>query len=65
MPANQIKLQEAKNRLDLLIAKARSYLYKPIAIAEILYRHRTSQRFDLLGVVFILRSPYAESLRQR
>ena len=32
---------ESKKRLDILIKKSRADLYKPIAIAEILYRHRT------------------------
>ncbi|MDR0520773.1 MAG: HaeII family restriction endonuclease [Planctomycetaceae bacterium] len=31
---------EAKNRLDALIKKSRADLYKPLAVAEILYRHR-------------------------
>lgn len=33
--------QEAKKSLDRLIDKARVHLYKPIQIAEILYKHRT------------------------
>lgn len=32
--------EEAKNALDTVIRKARIHLYKPIQIAEILYRHR-------------------------
>jgi len=32
---------ESKKRLDVLIKKSRADLYKPIAVAEILYRHRT------------------------
>jgi len=39
--------KEAKERLDKLIAKARHCLYKPIQIAEILYRHRTERYIDL------------------
>ena len=35
------KLTEAKKRLDTLIKKSRADLYKPIAVAEILYRNRT------------------------
>jgi type II restriction enzyme len=35
-------LREAKERLDKLINKARHRLYKPIQIAEILYKARTS-----------------------
>jgi HaeII-like restriction endonuclease len=45
MPSNT--LVEAKDRLDRLIAKARAHLYKPIAIAEILYRHRVEGTIDL------------------
>ncbi|MDR0391626.1 MAG: HaeII family restriction endonuclease [Planctomycetaceae bacterium] len=33
---------ESKKRLDKLIKKSRADLYKPIAIAEILYRHRVN-----------------------
>ncbi|MDR1385088.1 MAG: HaeII family restriction endonuclease [Planctomycetaceae bacterium] len=33
---------ESKKRLDILIKKSRADLYKPIAIAEILYRNRTN-----------------------
>ncbi|MGL4942235.1 MAG: HaeII family restriction endonuclease [Thermoguttaceae bacterium] len=33
----------AKERLDILIKKSRVDLYKPIAVAEILYRHRLEQ----------------------
>lgn len=38
---------DAKTRLDKLIKKARDRLYKPIQIAEILYRHRTQGNIDL------------------
>jgi hypothetical protein len=38
-----ISINEAKNRLDKLINKARHRLYKPIQIAEILYKARTSK----------------------
>ena len=34
------KLEEAKNALDTVIRKSRVHLYKPIQIAEILYRDR-------------------------
>jgi len=37
----------SKNRLDKLIQKARVHLYKPILIAEILYRDRISKDVDL------------------
>jgi type II restriction enzyme len=40
-------LSEAKERLDKLINKARHRLYKPIQIAEILYKARTSSDVDL------------------
>ena len=34
---------EAKEALDAVIRKSRVHLYKPIQIAEILYRDRTRQ----------------------
>ncbi len=37
----------AKERLDRLIGKSRADLYKPIAIAEILYRSRIEKNIDL------------------
>jgi len=40
-------LAEAKTRLDRLINKSRAHLYKPIAIAEILYHNRTDGTPDL------------------
>jgi type II restriction enzyme len=40
-------LQEAKARLDALISKGRVHLYKPIQIAEILYRNRVHKDIDL------------------
>jgi len=42
-----ITTTEAKRRLDKLIAKARVHLYKPIQVAEILYRDRISKDIDL------------------
>ncbi len=36
--------------LDKIIAKSRVHLYKPIQIAEILYRHRTKRDFDISEV---------------
>lgn len=39
----------AKHALDTLIRKSRVHLYKPIQIAEILYRHRTSGNINLLN----------------
>jgi len=41
------ELAEAKAQLDKLIRKARTQFYKPIAIAEILYRARTKELTDL------------------
>jgi hypothetical protein len=41
------KLSDAKARLDRLIAKSRAHLYKPIAIAEVLYRNRLGMGIDL------------------
>lgn len=42
-----MKLTEAKLALDNIIRKARVHLYKPIQIAEILYRDRVHQDIDL------------------
>lgn len=38
--------EEAKKALDKIIRKSRVHLYKPIQIAEILYRHRTQKDID-------------------
>ncbi|OGG78350.1 hypothetical protein A3A36_00010 [Candidatus Kaiserbacteria bacterium RIFCSPLOWO2_01_FULL_52_12b] len=38
------KTNEAKTALDTVIRKARVHFYKPIQIAEILFRHRTGKR---------------------
>jgi hypothetical protein len=35
------RMQDLKSRLDKFIDKQRAFMYKPIQIAEILYRHRT------------------------
>lgn len=40
----------AKEALDSLIKKSRVHLYKPIQIAEILYRHRIYKDIDLLSL---------------
>ncbi|MGN0812404.1 MAG: HaeII family restriction endonuclease [Candidatus Coproplasma sp.] len=40
------KLTEAKQALDLVIKKSRVHLYKPIQIAEILYRDRVFKDID-------------------
>jgi len=42
--------EDAKRALDVVIKKARVHFYKPIQIAEILYRHRTVRDIDLLSV---------------
>ncbi|MBU1260151.1 MAG: HaeII family restriction endonuclease [Planctomycetes bacterium] len=42
-----LNLQQAKARLDKLISKGRVHLYKPIQIAEILYRNRVHKDIDL------------------
>lgn len=39
--------QQAKNAIDSLIKKARVHLYKPLQIAEILYRDRTKKDISL------------------
>lgn len=36
-----MNIKEAKQALDKVISKGRVHLYKPIQIAEILYRDRT------------------------
>ena len=41
---------EAKEALDKVIEKSRVHLYKPIQIAEILYRERTSGDINLLSL---------------
>ncbi len=41
---------EAKSQLDKVIKKSRVHLYKPIQIAEILYRHRTVGDIDLANL---------------
>lgn len=42
-----MSIKEAKNALDKVIAKSRIHLYKPIQIAEILYRDRVFCDIDL------------------
>lgn len=41
------ELTEAKSSLDTIIRRSRSLLYKPIQIAEVLYRHRVSQDVNI------------------
>jgi len=45
-----MNLEEAKKALDKVIDKARVHLYKPIQIAEILYRDRVEQDINLLDI---------------
>lgn len=42
-----MNIQEAKGAIDKIIKKARVHLYKPIQIAEILYRDRVEKDIDL------------------
>lgn len=42
-----VTVEEAKKRLDVIIGKSRVDLYKPIHIAEVLYRSRTVGDFDI------------------
>jgi type II restriction enzyme len=42
-------LEKAKKALDSIIKKSRVHLYKPIQIAEILYKYRTNNDIDDLG----------------
>lgn len=41
VPRTAVSLSDAKDRLDSLVNKARDQFYKPIAVAEILFRSRT------------------------
>lgn len=42
-----MNLQEAKRALDKVINKSRVHFYKPIQVAEILYRDRIEKEIDL------------------
>lgn len=42
-----ITIEEAKHALDVVIEKGRVHLYKPIQVAEILYRDRVHKDIDL------------------
>jgi type II restriction enzyme len=58
---------EAKRRLDALINKARADLYKPMAMAEILHRHRNGDLDSLEDKELYRRRSYSwmlEALRQ-
>lgn len=46
----EMNREEAKAALDKLISKSRVHLYKPIQIAEILYRKRLSPEMNLLDL---------------
>jgi len=50
-------LSESKNRLDALIRKSRADLYKPIAVAEILYRNR-KDGLDIVDLQAYRRNSY-------
>jgi len=43
-------IQDAKMRLDSIIAKARIYLYKPIQIAEVLRKSRSEKNIKILDL---------------
>lgn len=45
-----VTVKEAKNALDRIIEKSRVHLYKPIQIAEILYRARIDDSLNLLDL---------------
>ncbi|GAB4331457.1 MAG: hypothetical protein OHK0038_06330 [Flammeovirgaceae bacterium] len=45
-----MNIQEAKQSLDKVISKSRVHLYKPIQIAEILYRDRTEKDINLANL---------------
>jgi hypothetical protein len=45
-----MQMSKSKNALDKIIKKSRVHLYKPIQIAEILFRHRTSKNWNLLDL---------------
>lgn len=47
---NMTAREEAKNALDKVIEKSRVHLYKPIQIAEILYRSRMDTSLNLLDL---------------
>lgn len=42
--------EQAKQALDNIIQKSRIHLYKPIQIAEILYRNRVHKDINLLSL---------------
>jgi hypothetical protein len=45
-----MNVQESKTALDKIIQKARVHFYKPIQIAEILYRDRVNQDINLINI---------------
>ena len=48
--SNMASREEAKNALDKVISKSRVHLYKPIQIAEILYRDRVYKDINLANL---------------
>ncbi len=44
------EIKAAKQKLDIVIEKARVHLYKPIQIAEILYRDRVNEDINLIDL---------------
>lgn len=50
MTLNMVTIAEAKARLDLIIAKGRVDLYKPIQIAEVLRHSRIEGGIDIRDV---------------
>ncbi|MCC6127332.1 MAG: HaeII family restriction endonuclease [Pirellulales bacterium] len=53
-----MSLSEAKARLDDLVKRGRAHLYKPIAIAEILFRNRVQKDVDLATLQEYRRKSY-------
>jgi type II restriction enzyme len=45
-----VSIQDAKMRLDSIIAKARIDLYKPIQIAEVLRKSRSEKNIKILDL---------------
>ncbi len=45
-----ITINDAKNRLDKVIKKSRVHMYKPIQIAEILYKDRVVKNINVLDI---------------
>ena len=56
--------QTAKDHLDTVIKKARVHFYKPIQIAEILWRDRIEGDIDL-GNLETYRTPFDDFFKER